>query len=411
MRIWYPIRITLAHGVRGGMERQADTLARGLVARGHTLTTVTTAHPDGRLHDEDGGVETLYVPRTTWRKYQPHWWQASYYLLAERHRAQPYDIILSQSAGGLGYLEPAKRQLGLPSVVVLHGSNRREFLTTWHGARNPRGIYRLLRLAWRIPPLWLRWLRVKSQVAHWIAISPTIAQNNQFELGIAPQNMTVVPNGVDLQHLRPDRLAPPRLRERLDLPEDALVLVMVTRLEMEKGVQVALSALARLRPTHPHLYLLIAGKGVYAATLQARAQSLGLGDHVRFLGYVDHSELAMLLSGSDVFIMASLGPEGLPVSVIEAQAAGLPVVVSDVSGASAALMPDQTGLLYPPGDGAALADRLQLLLDDPARRQAMGVAARSLAERRFSVAAMVGATETILAAHCATRSPKPDYAQ
>lgn len=399
MRIWYPIRITLAHGVAGGMERQADTLARGLAERGHQVTTVTTAHPDGRLTDTEAGLETLYVPRTTWRKYQTQWWQASYDLLAARHKQQPYDIILSQSAGGLGYLDYAKRQLGLPTVVILHGSNRREFFTTWHGARNPRGIYRLLRLAWRMPPLWARWRRVKSLVGHWIAVSPSIAQDNQRELGIAPAQMTVVPNGVDIERLRPDPLAAARLRATHGLPSDAHVLVMVTRLEMEKGVQVALAALSRLRVTQPNAYLLVAGKGIYAANLQTRAQAFGLGDHVRWLGYVDHAALPALLAGADVFIMASLGPEGLPVSVIEAEAAGLPVVVSQVTGASAALIPDQTGLLYPPGDVAGLTDRLEWLLDDPTRRQAMGALARSLAERRFSVDAMVSATETILA-HC-----------
>ena len=396
MRIWIPIRITLAHGVRGGMERQADTLARGLAGRGHTVTVVTTAHPDGRLSDEDRGVETLYVPRTTWRKYQPAWWQASYDLLRARHAQQPYDILLSQSAGGLGYLAEARQALGLPSVVILHGSSRREVLTAWHGARSPRGLYRLLRLTWRIPPLWTRWRRVQPYVAHWIAVSPTIGRESQREIGFPPDRLTVVPNGVDVARLRPDPAAGARLRQRLQLPPDAQIVVMASRLEMEKGVQVALDALARLRTAHPHLYLLVAGAGVYASTLERRAEVLGLHGHTRFLGYVPHADLPALLAGADLFVMATLGPEGLPMSVLEAEASGLPVVVSDVPGASSALLPGQTGVLFPAGDAAALAGRLAGLLADPTRRRVMGALGRALAERRFSVEAMVTGTEAIL---------------
>lgn len=396
MRIWIPIRITLAHGVRGGMEHQADTLARGLAERGNTVTVVTTAHPDGRPRDDDGGVETFYVPRTTWRRYQPQWWQASYDLLRGRHAQQPYDIILSQSAGGLGYLTQARQALGLPSVVILHGSSRREVLTAWHGARSARGLYRLVRLTWRIPPLWVRWRRVAPYVAHWIAVSPTIGRESQREMGFPADRLTVVPNGVDVDRLRPDPAAGERLRQRHQLPADAQVAVMASRLEMEKGVQVALDAVARLKPTHPHLYLLVAGAGVYASTLERRAEALGLTGQVRFLGYVQHADLSALLAGADIFVMATLGPEGLPMSVLEAEAAGLPVVVSDVPGAAAALLPDQTGVLFPAGDAAALAERLAALLADPGRRRAIGVLGRALAERRFSVEAMVTSTETIL---------------
>ena len=396
MRIWLPIRITLAHGVRGGMERQQATLAAGLVERGHHVTVVTTAHPDGRVRDEDGGVETLYVPDTTWRTYQPRWWQASYDLLRERHAQQPYDILLSQSAGGLGYLAQARQALRLPSVVILHGSSRREILTAWHGARSPRGLYRLLRLTWRLPPLWVRWRRAAPSVARWLAVSPSIGRESQREIGFPPDRLTVVPNGVDVERLRPDPAAGARLRERHGLPPAAQVVVMASRLEMEKGVQVALDAVARLRPTHPHLYLLVAGAGVYGATLERRAEALGLTEQARFLGYVPHAELPPLLAGADVFVMATLGPEGLPMSVLEAEAAGVPVVVSHVPGASAALLPDQSGVLFPAGDAAALAQRLAALLADPGRRRAMGALGRALAERRFSVQAMVTATEAVL---------------
>ncbi len=391
-----PIRITLAHGVAGGMERHHDTLARGLAGRGHRVTVVTTAHPDGRLRHEDGGVETLYVPRTTWRRYQRHWWEAGYDLLRERHAGQPYDLILSQSAGGLGYLGRARQTLGLPSVVVLHGSSQSEMVSALRGARNPRGVYRLLRLGWRLPPMWWRWRRVAPLVAYWIAVSPTVGRANQRELGLPPHALTIVPNGVDTGRFQPDPTAPARLRARLGLPSDAVLLVVATRLEFEKGVHLALEALARLRPAERCLYLLVAGKGVYGPTLERRAQALGLGGHVRWLGFVEHTDLPSLLAGSDIFVFASLQPESMTLSILEAQAAGLPVVASDAGGVAEAPLVGQTGFQFRRGDVASLVGRLEPLLADPVRRRAMGALGRRLAEHRFSVEAMVTTTEAIL---------------
>lgn len=396
MRIWLPIRITLAHGVQGGMERQADTLARGLARRGHQVTIVTTAHPDGVVEENDLDLQTLYIPHTTWRRYQPHWWRQSYQALRDRHALFPYDVILSQSAGGLGYLGQAQRHLGLPSVVILHGSSQGEVVTAWRGARNPRGIYRLLRLGWRLPPLLARWRRVAASVSHWIAVSPTVGVENQREIGFPTERLSVVLNGVDVDTLRPDPQAPRALRERLGLPPATLLLAITTRLEYEKGVQIALEALARLLPTYPNLYLLVAGAGVYDEALQRRALSLGVGDRARFLGFLQRPDLATVLAGSDAYIMPSLRPEGLPISVLEAQAAGLPVVVSDVGGAAASLIPDHTGYLFPRGDVDALVARLTILLADSTRRQAMGALGRRVAETRFSVDSMVRATENIL---------------
>lgn len=398
MRIWMPLRITLAHGIRGGMERQSDTLARGLVDLGHTVTVVTTAHPGGERVEMVDGVEILYVPGSTWRRYQSSWWRNSYRLLAQRHIYTPYDLILSQSAGGLGYLAQARRDLALPSVVIFHGSSRGEIITAWRGARSPRGVYRLLRLGWRLPRLLSMWRQAAPSVSHWIAPSASVGDENRREIGFPAERLTVIPNGVDIDAFRPNPARRAAARARLGLPTTAPVMVAATRLEAEKGVQVALDALVQVRSAAPQARLVIAGDGGHAERLRRRATDLGLGDAATFLGFVPHADLPEVLAAGDVFVMPSLCHEAFPVSILEALAAGLPVVASRVGGVPAAITPGATGYLVPPGDASALASALLPLLADPARRRAMGALARRTAEARYSRAATTQAVEDILRA-------------
>lgn len=391
-----PLRITLAHGIRGGMERQSDTLARGLADRGHEVTVVTTAHPGGAHAETVDGVEILYVPGSTWRRYQSSWWQNSYRLLAQRHIYSPYDIILSQSAGGLGYLAQARRDLALPSVVMFHGSSRGEVITAWRGARSPRGIYRLLRLGWRLPRLLSLWRRAAPSVSHWIAPSPSVGEENRQEIGFPATRLSIIANGIDIDAFRPDPARRAATRAQLGLSDDAPLVVAATRLEAEKGVQVALDALAQLRQQWPDARLLVAGDGGYAANLRRQAAELGLGDAVTFLGFVAHAQLPDVLAAGDVFVMPSQCHEAFPVSILEALATGLPVVASRVGGVPAALTPGATGYLVPPGDAAALAAALRPLLADPQRRRTMGALARRAAEARYSRAATTRAVEDVV---------------
>ncbi len=391
-----PTRITLAHGVRGGMERQTDTLARALAARGHSVTIVTTAHPKGVRREIDGNIETLYVPNTTWRRYQAGWWRESYKLLRERDATQPYNVILSHSAGGLGYLAEARRELSLPSVVILHGSSQGEITTAWRGARSLRGVYRLARLGWRLPRLFTLWWRAAPSVSHWIAVSPSVAKENRREMGFPVDRVTFVPNGVDVDRFRPDEAAGKATRERLGISPSAPVLAIATRLEAEKGVQVAIDALHRAQEHIAAVRLLIAGHGSHTDALERQVRRLGLSNRVTFLGLVSHTDLPGILAAADGFIMPSLCHEAFPLSIVEAMAVGLPVAASRVGGVSAAVTHGVTGYLFPPGDSRALANALITLMGDRTRRQAMGAIARRTAEARFSIDAMTRATETIL---------------
>jgi glycosyltransferase involved in cell wall biosynthesis len=146
--------------------------------------------------------------------------------------------------------------------------------------------------------------------------------------------------------------------------------------------------MATLRDARPSLKLLLVGDGPLEEVLRRRAAALGLADRVCFLGV--RRDLATVLAALDVFAIASLW-EGLPLALVWAMGAGLPVVATTAGGIPEAVDEGQTGLLVPPGDATALAGALDRLLDDPRGRAGMGQQAQRQARARFGIEAHLDA--------------------
>ncbi|NJN66628.1 MAG: glycosyltransferase family 4 protein [Chloroflexaceae bacterium] len=405
MRLVIPQRLTMAHGVRGGMETQAQILAEGLIARGHTLLVLTNPHPDGRTDGTEGSNEAIpvrYIAPGTWKKYRTAWWNACYQEIARRHRANPFDLLLSQSAGALGYLPLVRASLRLPCVVIIHGSMMTELRTRWRGAWSLRGAYRLIRHLKRFPWLWLLWRRAAPMVDHWVVVSTAIAKEWQRELGIPSERITVIPNGVDPETFRPDPEARLTTRQQLGISMETPLLLCVGRLEQEKGFQVAIQAVRRLLPRFPTLQLFIVGEGAYRKTLsKIAATTVGA---VTLPGYASGQQVARWLAAADIFLMPTLRDEGLPLTIVEAMAAGVPVIASKAGGIPDAVDEGRTGMLVPMGSVEALTQTIETLLQDSRLRSSLARAARETAVKRLSRDHMVAATEHILTS---VRGPSP----
>jgi len=204
--------------------------------------------------------------------------------------------------------------------------------------------------------------------------------------GVRPGQVVVIPNGVAVADADPTAAA--ALRRSLLPGGGGPLLVAVGRLWPQKDYPTLLEALALVRRRRPGTVLLVAGTGPLLAALRARAGELGLGAAVRFLGRRD--DVGALLAAADVFVHAARF-EGQPNAVMEAMAAGAPVVATAVDGAAELVEPGRDGLLVPAGDPAALAGAVAGLLDDPSRARALGRAAREKMRARYSLEAMTGA--------------------
>ncbi|HXT22856.1 MAG TPA: glycosyltransferase family 4 protein, partial [Thermoanaerobaculia bacterium] len=156
------------------------------------------------------------------------------------------------------------------------------------------------------------------------------------------------------------------------------------RLRSRKAVAVLLQAMPRVLAAVPACRLVVVGDGEQSAHVAAAVRARGLATHVELAGSLPRPAAMARLFEADVFCLPSTY-EGLPLAILEAMAAGLPVVATAVSGNPEAVEDGTTGLLVPPESAAALADALIALLTDPERRRRMGEAGRARVAERFSI--------------------------
>jgi glycosyltransferase involved in cell wall biosynthesis len=180
-----------------------------------------------------------------------------------------------------------------------------------------------------------------------------------------------------------------------------LQLIMVARFQEPKDHLTLLKAIAQLSEYDIHLELV--GSGANLESSKMLANSLGITQKVSFLG--DRVDVANLLSQSQVFILSTLH-EGLPISILEAMRAGLPVVATNVNGIPEEVEHGKTGLLVPPQNVEALADALLKLIKSPQLCKTMGEASRQKFLREFTVERMIGETKTVYEAIISKKSLK-----
>ncbi len=217
------------------------------------------------------------------------------------------------------------------------------------------------------------------------------------ESGVGAERVVSIPTGIDLARYRPgDRAA---ARARLALPADAPIVGIVATLRSWKGHRHLLEAMARLGAAQA--LLVVVGDGPQRAALEVLAAGLGIAGRVRFAG--NQADVVPWLQALDVFCLPSYANEGVPQALMQAMACGLPVVATPVGSILEIVRDGATGVVVPPEDPARLAAALGALLGDPARRAALGAAARETALARFGSERMVERMIEVFRAAAATR--------
>lgn len=210
--------------------------------------------------------------------------------------------------------------------------------------------------------------------------------------GVPAERVEVLHNGLPPQRFQ-DLKPVASLRAELGLQPGQPVIGVVAHLSEKKGHRHLIAALPDLRRRFPDLVCLLLGEGALRRELEAQADALGVRGAVRFLGFREDAVAAMQLM--DVVVLPSVAKEGLGVALIEAAFLGKPTVGSDCPGIDEVIVPEETGLLVPPGDSEALAAALIRLLGDAALRQRLGTAGRARAEKLFTLTAMAQRAEEI----------------
>lgn len=207
---------------------------------------------------------------------------------------------------------------------------------------------------------------------------------------VPPHKMMTVPNGIDTQRFVYDADRRNRMRRELAV-EGSFVWLAIGRLESQKNYPMLLRAFARLGDG-PRV-LLICGQGALTEPLRHLADELGIADRVRFLGL--RGDIPSVMSAADAFALSS-NVEGLPLVLLEASAAGLPIVATDISGNPEVVAEGVSGYLCPPGDSSAFAAAMARIEAMPKEdRHAMGAAGRQRAQNHFEMDRVVDRWEEL----------------
>jgi glycosyltransferase involved in cell wall biosynthesis len=361
----------------GGAQQVVRTLAENLTRAG--CDTIVCAFQDGPFRQE---IEELGIP---------------VHILPERHHsviAFPLYIVemirLRRALGDLAkdYQVDVIQTHLLRSLdfLVLTLRYRTSLLVFWT-IQNANFFLRedhLRKHKWLLGPKQWAYRGLYRLMVHWvngfIAVSDEVKTSILKTIGPFPEDkITVICNSVDVR--RYERSADKaEVRRRLGLSENARVMAVVATFKTQKGHRYLIEALQSVIPHFPDLHVLFIGDGELREALQSQTRNAGLGEHIHFLGF--RQDIPDLLAASDCFVLPSLW-EGLSMALVEAMAAGLPIVATEVSGTNQVMISGETGLLVPPGNVERLAQALTQTLSDPSTARAMGAAAQQRVEKYF----------------------------
>jgi glycosyltransferase involved in cell wall biosynthesis len=344
----------------GGVFQHVFQLCQGLAANGHepVLAGPFAVAPDG-LHAE---VVQLEMVRAVAARADARAVAATARLV---RRVRP-DLVHAHSskAGAVARLARA----AFPRTPLLYTPHGYAF-AGWFESERERSRYRLVEQA--LAPLASLVVCVCEAERRLAASVGPERRTRVVHNGIGPP--TDVPTHPDVAALR----------------ESGPVIGVVTLLRPGKGIETLIGALPALLARHPGASVAVAGRGPDRNRLAACAREQGVAHALHFVG--ETAGPMPLLSGADVFVSPSWA-ESFPYNVLEAMAAGLPVVATDVGGTAEAVEHAVTGLVVPPKDVSALADAIIALLDEPERASQLGQAGRSRVRELFGLDRMIAGT-------------------
>jgi glycosyltransferase involved in cell wall biosynthesis len=201
---------------------------------------------------------------------------------------------------------------------------------------------------------------------------------------VARRKVVVVPNGIDTAAFETAGDGE-SIRLALGIPRDVPIIGTIGRLDEVKRQDLLIRGFANIAHHDPKPHLLLVGDGPELQTLQQLANALGLSDRVHFAGY--QSRPAHFLHLMDIFVLTSR-MEGMPLAILEAFAAGCPVIASRVGGVPRMIEHGVSGLLYNFGDGVALSEAIRCLLANPADAIRLGDVGREYVRARFDLNVM-----------------------
>ena len=367
MKILYAI----TKGNWGGAQKYVFDLAVAAKEAGHEVNVIYAVDGELITRLQGAGIATIALPPTPrevklgadYRAYQ-----AFKKILQEEH---PDVVHLNSSKiGGIG--AAAARAVGIRKIIF-----------TAHGwAFNEK------RPAWQRGLIWLSHYVTVLFCTKTICVSDAIKRDARH-MPFVQRKFVVIHNGIDTEHsaLMPKDAARNSLLQ--DAPVGTTWIGTIGELHPTKNTDVLIRAFAALQPDEKNCILVLIGDGERRAALEQLVKKIGVSDRVYFLGHVANA--GRFLKAIDIFALPSHS-EALAYALLEAGAASLPVVASNVGGIPEIIIDGKTGLLVPPDVVAALSEAISQLLDDPTRAQEFATNLHKRVVSEFSLQQMISKT-------------------
>lgn len=377
------------------MDLQGKHLFEGLARRGHEVTVITSRHPEGKEYEEINGVRIHYLARTVFGSPRRGWAGESLKKFESIAAGEGTDLVLSQHAAACGVAARA-RKMGLPVVSIMHGYETMMFRSTLNAVLNfkegwlglPKAFFSMFyyTFAHELPVLWY-----STAV---IAISENVRRAVLRRMCLAKGVVRLVHCGIDTGRFRPSIEVRKDARRKLDLSEGEKVILFLSLLTRQKGVDVAIKAFKELEG-RKSLRMIIAGDGECLEDTRALAARLGVAGRITFVGYVLNERAHEYYNASDIFIFPTIREESFGIVAAEAMACARPVVASRTGTVPEVIDDGLNGILVAPGNFRELAQKIGMLLDNAEYANRLAQNACCKAKEKFGLDRMLEDTLSV----------------
>lgn len=310
----------------GGMEVVAWDLAQQLQISGFDVKVITTDF-DTVIPTSENTPQIIKIKNIPKAEYSKGWWKETENISAEWANKEKVRAVISISAGAFSVLKLKPQFPNAKFIMQAHGTSVGEFVSKL----KTRQLKKLLSSIKNV-------LGFYSDAKHYcyfdkiVAVGSAVSEDlTSFPTRlICDKNKVVkIENGIDEYLFSDDTSSKKTLRQKLNISPESLVFLSASRLHEQKGVDNNIELFKQIRKLKPNSKLLICGSGPHEQQLRKKVDTWNLGEDVIFMGAKTRYELANIMQCADIFLFLTKRVEGLPLNVLEAMSAGLPLIISD----------------------------------------------------------------------------------
>ncbi len=388
MRIAVFIKSTTFNKGYGGLETQNKVLCEGLASRKHEVVVFSPAKDTAPPVHEEAALRYVFVPCTYRMLFasmdRNNWVNKSYQEFIKYHKEKAFDVVISQSSAGLGVIK-RKKELGIRIVGISHGTIGGEMRTLVNSVKNPIDLTKSAKsLAFGLVNYFGRQRQYIHGCDAVVAVSGAVKDAIINETFAPAEKITIIHNGINESKI------PQRDWDKVNNNEPFKVLY-AGRIEESKGLHELLLSCKDLAG----VFVNIVGDGPFLEELKQLSRQYKMSQKVLFYGKLPFDRLVEMYSCNNVFVLPTKRVEGLPMTLVEACFAKLPIIATDIGGNRDAVENEVTGFLLDRLIINVLKDKILELVNNRDLAKRMGINGRIKAEKEFTLNRMLDSYEQI----------------